>query len=1205
MTTNDADLLDRYAARRDAEAFGQLVDRYQRLVWATCRRRVRAAGDVDDAVQETFLRLARSGPRANLGGWLHRCAANVSADLNRRHATRARHEAAAARPEVDAGASPELIDLREHLDTALDRLDAPQRELIVQRFFAGRTQAEIAAAAGVTPSAVSHRLDRAVDALRQHLAAVGCVTVALVGSLEAEHASAAVPPATTAGLMSIGLGGVPRRRMVRWRAGVVAVATAGLSTVAVWLALDPPARVSRPPTAAAPAVGLTVAGVPGGTTVTPQWKAVPPDGVAAPLAGRVIGTDGRPIAGAVVTAMGPDPATIKTDADGRYAFHKLSAGSYGVGVEAAGHLAVPYFGGGVPSLLVARASRARRDFVLTPGVTVTVRVIDPAGQPVPNAEVFVLVPAGVQAHGQPIFVDGDGAAVLTLPVSASSVTIAVTCVGHAAARTTVTPADADRPQAVAVTLPDGVSVAGVALCGDGKPAAGWTVHYAAAWLGDQARGSEPAVIGAAGAFTLAHVQPGRYDLILYRANDGTRLGGFDLPPAGGGPLRLSIPGPSPGALNTLTGRLRFTGRGGAPDYVDLVASSQSGRGETRMEMVNVRRNGATHGGRGGPGRRAVHRGRPAGRHVPAAAVVPRRLSPQTVDGVRVPGPPVTVTMTAAGPPRLTGTVVGPDGRPVAHFALRVKKTESFPGENYVQDAQWQQVADRGGRFAVDVVGPGVYRAQVSADGYAWAWTTDGRLERGGDTADVRATLSAGGTLAGVVVDGGGRPVAGARVVPLSKAQGVTEWEGTFATDAGAGTTDGGGRFTLDHLAAGTETVRVTAAGFAPLTVGGLAVTEGKSAGAGRLSLDVGGGAEGTVFDPAGRPAPGVVVEFQDDVHYHYEAEDHAAHLLAVATTDGAGHYAVAHLPTVDVTANVPGRDAACVVQRTLHPVDGRTARLDFGGPARVTGRLLARGGSPLAGLDLTLSMGDADFGPVLARAKTDAAGRFAFAGPPAGAFTLFRADDAAFNGAAAVRDVTVTGVGQDLGDVVEDVGAVDITVSADDPADLRNVADVAVERQHWDRWWTQTVGSAGRADAGRPVWRAVDVPAGPMAVAVYLRDRWDTPVRVAFDRPAGAAETAVAVHLPRHLAAAATPPADGLVAVQVRTWTGDGVLVIDPAPPLLTDAAGRVMAAAGRNEQGWDFRLSPGRYAGGSSRRTINVVPAAGNTVQPFDLPLD
>ena len=88
-----ADLLGRYAARRDAEAFAEIVRLHQRMVFATCRRNLHDPSDLDDAVQETFLRLAQKAGelKSNLAGWLYRCAANVATDINRRRASRQKH----------------------------------------------------------------------------------------------------------------------------------------------------------------------------------------------------------------------------------------------------------------------------------------------------------------------------------------------------------------------------------------------------------------------------------------------------------------------------------------------------------------------------------------------------------------------------------------------------------------------------------------------------------------------------------------------------------------------------------------------------------------------------------------------------------------------------------------------------------------------------------------------------------------------------------------------------------------------------------------------------------------------------------------------------------------------------------------------------------------------------------------------------------
>src|SRR5215204_993249 len=179
-------LLQQYATRRDAEAFAKLVEQYQRLIFATCRRKLHNSQDVDDAVQETFLRLAHKAGElhSNIGGWLHRCAVNVSTDMNRRRAARQKHEHAAA-AETPAGienTGVEMSELREHLDAALEKLDADQRELIIQRYFLGRQQVDMAEELGVSPSTMTRRLEAAIEAMRGHLQAMGAGTVGALGT---------------------------------------------------------------------------------------------------------------------------------------------------------------------------------------------------------------------------------------------------------------------------------------------------------------------------------------------------------------------------------------------------------------------------------------------------------------------------------------------------------------------------------------------------------------------------------------------------------------------------------------------------------------------------------------------------------------------------------------------------------------------------------------------------------------------------------------------------------------------------------------------------------------------------------------------------------------------------------------------------------------------------------------------------------------
>jgi RNA polymerase sigma factor (sigma-70 family) len=236
-------LLARYATQKDADAFAQIVTQYQGLVFATCRRALSNREDADDAVQETFLRLAQkaSSLRGNLGAWLHTCAVNIAIDMNRRRRTRSRYESAVThQPDLDNDSQRILAELREHLDAAMQKLPAADRELIIQRFFVGRQQIDLAKEAGVAPSTINHRLDRAIEALRGNLKTLGCAVAAatLIPLLQAEHASASVPAALTANIMKIGLTGVSGAATTLSAPALVAsllLGLAALTSLGIWL----------------------------------------------------------------------------------------------------------------------------------------------------------------------------------------------------------------------------------------------------------------------------------------------------------------------------------------------------------------------------------------------------------------------------------------------------------------------------------------------------------------------------------------------------------------------------------------------------------------------------------------------------------------------------------------------------------------------------------------------------------------------------------------------------------------------------------------------------------------------------------------------------------------------------------------------------------------------------------------------------------
>src|SRR5436305_5271411 len=80
--TADADLLARFAATGDADAFELLVWRHGSLVLGVARRVLGDAHAAEDVFQATFLALARQAKSVRRGGcvaaWLHRVARRVA-----------------------------------------------------------------------------------------------------------------------------------------------------------------------------------------------------------------------------------------------------------------------------------------------------------------------------------------------------------------------------------------------------------------------------------------------------------------------------------------------------------------------------------------------------------------------------------------------------------------------------------------------------------------------------------------------------------------------------------------------------------------------------------------------------------------------------------------------------------------------------------------------------------------------------------------------------------------------------------------------------------------------------------------------------------------------------------------------------------------------------------------------------------------------
>src|SRR5262245_28233452 len=88
---SDRELLSAHA-RGDGAAFAELTRRHGPLVWHVCRRALAVREDAEDAVQATFLVLARKAEavawRESIAPWLYAVARRVSLQLRARLAPR-------------------------------------------------------------------------------------------------------------------------------------------------------------------------------------------------------------------------------------------------------------------------------------------------------------------------------------------------------------------------------------------------------------------------------------------------------------------------------------------------------------------------------------------------------------------------------------------------------------------------------------------------------------------------------------------------------------------------------------------------------------------------------------------------------------------------------------------------------------------------------------------------------------------------------------------------------------------------------------------------------------------------------------------------------------------------------------------------------------------------------------------------------------
>lgn len=184
MTANLTDeQLVEIAVKENPAAFGEIVKRWERKIFALCFGMLSREDDAREAAQETFISAYRNLPNfrgeAKVSSWLHRIAVNQCLTKKRRAKVRAEssledeavtNEASFAAPKSFSPAR--ILEKNERLKMvrqAIDALPLELKEVILMKEFQEMTFQEISETLNIPLSTVKSRVYTALKQLRMKL----------------------------------------------------------------------------------------------------------------------------------------------------------------------------------------------------------------------------------------------------------------------------------------------------------------------------------------------------------------------------------------------------------------------------------------------------------------------------------------------------------------------------------------------------------------------------------------------------------------------------------------------------------------------------------------------------------------------------------------------------------------------------------------------------------------------------------------------------------------------------------------------------------------------------------------------------------------------------------------------------------------------------------------------------------------------------
>lgn len=296
--------------------------------------------------------------------------------------------------------------------------------------------------------------------------------------------------------------------------------------------------------------------------------------------------------------------------------------------------------------------------------------------------------------------------------------------------------------------------------------------------------------------------------------------------------------------------------------------------------------------------------------------------PATLSQVQLPSPD-SVRLVLETAARVSGNVKSDQGDPVAGAVVVAGPADSaLPAAMTGEQTQ----SDGSGAFALDHLSPGRITLRAMAKGYTSLQPVVLDVRKGESVDGVELVLGRGAAIEGTVLTPTGQPATSARVTVRH----ATTPDQLMAIEiAGSARTNGDGRYRLEGVATGPQTLIATQEGYLR-GLRDLDVRPGEN----RLDFRLGEGASvsGRVVDEGGRPVAGSAVSLI--------ASRPGSGREGTSDTDGSFRFSGVEPGSYSLAAHregySPGREQVTVANS---PVDGIELRLQQGGGV-IAGRIL-------------------------------------------------------------------------------------------------------------------------------------------------------------------------------------------------------------------------------------------------------------------------